>query len=80
MVDLSIQFQNVSFECLEQALVDCPCELFLVSHDRRFLDALAHKQWHISYVSHLKNLIVGFYTHIANNTSNLLILLQIKKI
>ena len=34
----------------------------------------------VSYVSHLKNLIVGFYTHIANNTSNLLILLQIKKI
>ena len=33
----------------------------------------------LSYVSHLKNLIVGFYTHIANNTSNLLILLKIKK-
>jgi ATPase subunit of ABC transporter with duplicated ATPase domains len=37
-----------SIECLEQALVDCPCGLFLVSHDRRFLDALARKRWHIS--------------------------------
>ena len=34
----------------------------------------------VAYVSHLKSLIAGFYTHIANNTSNLLILLQIKKI
>jgi ATPase subunit of ABC transporter with duplicated ATPase domains len=37
-----------SIECLEQALVDCPCGLLLISHDRRFLDALAHKRWHIS--------------------------------
>ena len=37
-----------SIECLEQALAGCPCGLFLVSHDRRFLDALAHKRWHIS--------------------------------
>jgi ATPase subunit of ABC transporter with duplicated ATPase domains len=37
-----------SIECLEQALVDCPCGLLLVSHDRRFLDALAHKRWHLS--------------------------------
>ncbi len=37
-----------SIECLEQALIECPCGLFLVSHDRRFLDALAHKRWHIS--------------------------------
>ena len=37
-----------SIECLEQALADCPCGLFLVSHDRRFLDALVHKRWHIS--------------------------------
>ena len=36
-----------SIECLEQALIDCPCGLLLVSHDRRFLDALAHKCWHI---------------------------------
>ena len=54
MVDLSIQFQNISFECLEQALVDCPCGLFLVSHDRRFLGALAHKRWHISEDSGMK--------------------------
>jgi ATPase subunit of ABC transporter with duplicated ATPase domains len=37
-----------SIECLEQALEDCPCGLFLVSHDQRFLDILAHKRWHIS--------------------------------
>jgi ATPase subunit of ABC transporter with duplicated ATPase domains len=37
-----------SIECLEQALVDCPCGLILVSHDQRFLEALAHKRWHIS--------------------------------
>ena len=37
-----------SIECLEQALIDCPCGLLLVSHDRRFLDVLAHKRWHIS--------------------------------
>ncbi len=43
-----------SIECLEQALVDCPCGLFLVSHDRRFLDALAHKRWHISEDSGMK--------------------------
>ena len=37
-----------SIECLEQALSECPCGLLLVSHDRRFLEILAHKQWHIS--------------------------------
>lgn len=37
-----------SIECLEQALVDCPCGLLLVSHDRRFLDNLTQKRWHIS--------------------------------
>ena len=37
-----------SIECLEQALIDCPCGLLLVSHDRRFLDVLAYKRWHIS--------------------------------
>jgi ATPase subunit of ABC transporter with duplicated ATPase domains len=40
-----------SIECLEQALADCPCGLFLVSHDRRFLDTLARKQWQISHDS-----------------------------
>lgn len=48
MTGLFLLSQNISFECLEQALVDCPCGLLLVSHDRRFLDALAHKRWHIS--------------------------------
>lgn len=37
-----------SIECLESALIDCPCGLLLVSHDRRFLDALTHTRWHIS--------------------------------
>jgi ATPase subunit of ABC transporter with duplicated ATPase domains len=37
-----------SIECLEQALDDCPCGLLLVSHDRRFLDALTDKRWHIA--------------------------------
>ncbi len=37
-----------SIECLEQALIDCPCGLLLVSHDRRFLDTLAQTRWHIS--------------------------------
>jgi len=37
-----------SIECLESALADCPCGLLLVSHDRRFLDALTQTRWHIS--------------------------------
>ena len=37
-----------SIECLENALVNCPCGLLLVSHDRRFLDRLTGKRWHIS--------------------------------
>jgi len=37
-----------SIQCLEQALAGCPCGLLLVSHDRRFLNSLAHKRWHIS--------------------------------
>jgi macrolide transport system ATP-binding/permease protein len=47
-----------SIECLEQALADCPCGLFLVSHDLRFLDALAHIRWHISESSKIR----GNYT------------------
>ena len=43
-----------SIECLEQALVDCPCGLLLVSHDRRFLDALTDKRWHLSEDSGMK--------------------------
>lgn len=37
-----------SIECLEKALSGCPCGLFLISHDRRFLDNLSDKRWHIS--------------------------------
>jgi ATPase subunit of ABC transporter with duplicated ATPase domains len=37
-----------SIECLEQALMGCPCGLLLVSHDRRFLKALTRRRWHLS--------------------------------
>ena len=37
-----------SIECLEQTLAECPFGLLLVSHDRRFLEALAHKSWRLS--------------------------------
>ena len=40
-----------SIECLEHALTECPCGLLLVSHDRRFLNALVSKRWHISKYS-----------------------------
>ena len=43
-----------SIECLEQALIDCPCGLLLVSHDRRFLDTLTQIRWHISEDSVVK--------------------------
>lgn len=36
-----------SIECLETALADCPCGLLLVSHDARFLRALATRNWHL---------------------------------
>ena len=36
-----------SIECLEEALADWPCGLFLVSHDRRFLTKLTNTQWSI---------------------------------
>ncbi len=32
-------------ECLEAALAPCPAGLLLVSHDRRFLDALTERRW-----------------------------------
>lgn len=44
-----------SIESLESALVACPCGLLLVSHDRDFLDALAHTRWHISEDSGTKD-------------------------
>lgn len=37
-----------SIEALETALAECPCSLLLVSHDRRFLDALTQTTWHIA--------------------------------
>lgn len=36
-----------SITCLEEALGDCPCGLLLVSHDLRFLEALATANWHL---------------------------------
>ena len=36
-----------SIECLEKALVDCPCGLLLVSHDMLFLRHLTNKMWEI---------------------------------
>ena len=37
-----------SVECLEEALVDCPCALFLVSHDNRFLNCLTRSRWRVT--------------------------------
>lgn len=36
-----------SIECLEQALLDCPCSLLLVSHDRHFVHKLTKTTWNI---------------------------------
>ncbi|WP_366515760.1 ATPase, T2SS/T4P/T4SS family [Prosthecochloris sp.] len=37
-----------SIECLEAALVECPCALLLISHDQRFLSRLTTISWKIS--------------------------------
>jgi ATPase subunit of ABC transporter with duplicated ATPase domains len=37
-----------SIECLEAALVNCPCALLLVSHDQRFLEKLTQIRWHLA--------------------------------
>ena len=37
-----------SVECLEAALAGCPCALFLVSHDNRFLDRLTTIRWRMA--------------------------------
>ena len=34
-----------SIECLEDALVQCPCAMLLVSHDQRFLEKLTDYTW-----------------------------------
>jgi ATPase subunit of ABC transporter with duplicated ATPase domains len=36
-----------SIEALENALADCPCALLLVSHDKRFIDAVGAHRWSI---------------------------------
>lgn len=36
-----------AIECLEQALIDCPCGLLLVSHDLQFLSHLTTVRWHL---------------------------------
>jgi ATPase subunit of ABC transporter with duplicated ATPase domains len=38
-----------SIECMEKALADCPSALLLVSHDERFLAALASRRWLITF-------------------------------
>ena len=53
-----------SIECLERALADCPCGLLLVSHDRRFLEALTRTRWHISESDRMKG---EFMVHPAND-------------
>ena len=37
----------LSIEALENALVDCPCGLLLVSHDQRFMDRLTTAYWRL---------------------------------
>ena len=36
-----------SIECLENALVDTPCAMLLVSHDERFLSKLVRTRWEL---------------------------------
>jgi len=37
-----------SIECLEEALINCPCGLILISHDERFLSTLTKLHWCIT--------------------------------
>jgi ATPase subunit of ABC transporter with duplicated ATPase domains len=39
-----------SIECLERVLKGCVCGLLLVSHDRRFLDAVTRSSWQIRVI------------------------------
>jgi ATPase subunit of ABC transporter with duplicated ATPase domains len=48
MDELTNHLDLPSIECLENALIGCPCGLFLVSHDQRFLDSIARQRWNIS--------------------------------
>lgn len=36
-----------AIQCLEDALMGCPCALLLISHDLRFLSRVALKRWHL---------------------------------
>jgi ATPase subunit of ABC transporter with duplicated ATPase domains len=44
----------ISIECLESALADCRCALLMISHDRRFLEALTQTHWDISRMANDK--------------------------
>lgn len=46
-----------SVECLEAALADCGCALLLISHDRKFLDALCSRRWHIESRNSTENVL-----------------------
>lgn len=35
-------------ECLEDALVECPCAMIIVSHDRRFIERVARIEWRLA--------------------------------
>jgi len=50
-----------SIECLETALADCPCGLLLVSHDTRFLHALATVNWHLAAVGADSRLAISLW-------------------
>jgi macrolide transport system ATP-binding/permease protein len=48
-----------SITCLEEALSECPCAMLLVSHDLRFLGALATRRWHLEPDGDTVRLTVG---------------------
>jgi len=50
-----------SIECLEAALADCDCALLLISHDRKFLDALSNRRWHIESRNSTENVLRESY-------------------
>ena len=47
-----------SIECLEQALLECTCSLLLVSHDKRFIENLTEKTWHMTKDIHSDKKVV----------------------
>lgn len=40
-----------SIEALQQALVDCPCAMLIVTHDRRLIEALSLQEWRLESVA-----------------------------